>query len=206
VDLDCPGLGKNLRRFQVALSCGPRRIIMNKWIQWLKTGEGGDERIEGINARTGYLSFIVLIFLIAIRIVLLFIGVKELSNPYVDVILLIFMSFFHLTIRGLLGVGATDVERDMKNPTLFYVIWSLVGGLVSAIISFFSVQRFESNPDYLLVISLSFLLGSAISFLIGFLIRFTGDRIAEAKMKEELGEEDRVSEKSKASDREDNPS
>jgi putative transcriptional regulator len=38
------------------------RKLMKKWINWLKTGEGGDERIEGINARTGYLSFILLIF------------------------------------------------------------------------------------------------------------------------------------------------
>jgi ABC-type Fe3+-siderophore transport system permease subunit len=170
---------------------------MKKWINWLKTGEGGDERIEGINARTGYLSFILLIFLIAIRIILLFVGLMELSSPYVDLGILLFISFFHLGIRGLLGVGTTDLEREMKNPLLFYVISALIGGIVSAVIAFFSVQRFESNPNYLMAITLSFFLGSVISFLIGFLIRFIADNIANAKMKAELGENDEIQGQSK---------
>jgi hypothetical protein len=89
---------------------------MKKWIHWFKTGEGGDERVRGINARSGLLSFFLLILLLAIRSVLVRIGFEELSSPDVDVYIIIFISAFFILINALLGASLKDEIREMKNP------------------------------------------------------------------------------------------
>jgi ABC-type branched-subunit amino acid transport system permease subunit len=163
---------------------------MKKWIHWFKTGEGGDERVRGINARSGLLSFSLLILLLAIRSVLVRIGFEELSSPDVDVYIIIFISAFFILINALLGASLKDEIREMKNPSLYYVIITLTGGITAALGAYFTTQRYASEQYYWFIIALVFLVGCAGGFLLGFLIRFIGDQIALAKNKKDLGEEE----------------